>query len=385
VTLWASPSRACTLPSVLKTIGTAVAAERARQRLGTRDLGIDARIVEDLEAGRPGITTTQLETVATKLQLDPQALRAGQLISRPRPSVFLLHRGMQDFAEAELPALDAALEHARTRNELARLVGDDVGVFPSGRLTPRPCTGDAPSAPAHQGYQLARELRQLLDNNTQALADIRELAEVVVGLALVVRRLSTIGSSAFAIKARDAAAIVLAPSAHGLEPHARVWIAHELCHVLFDPDDGGVSVAVDFEVDRRAYQSEQRARAFAAELLLPEDGLRKLIGAPKEISGETASRNMVAMARDAFGSTWQVAANHLCNLRFIRPDLRSWLESQQPIPLARPWTTPLPHDGAPSLQVGALVQRAYDAGHLTDGEARAILDIDRLSPLPWDR
>ena len=146
-----------------------------------------------------------------------------------------------------------------------------------------------------------------------------------------------------------------------------------------------MNVVVDFEVDRRAHQAEQRARAFAAELLLPEAGLRQLIGAPKEVSGETASKNLVALARDAFGSTWQVTANHLCNLRFIQPHLRPWLELQQPAPLTRPWTTPLPRLGAPSLHVEALVQRAYDAGHLTDGEVRAILDLDRLSPLPWDR
>jgi hypothetical protein len=369
---------------VLKDIGAAIAAERTRQGLRTSDLGIDARIVEDIEAGRPGITTTQLETVATTLQLDPSALRAGQITARPRPSVFLLHRGAQDFDAAEMPVLDAALEHARVRNALARLVGDDAGMFPRTALAPRGAAGDGTHAAAHQGYQLARELRRALGNETKALGDVRELAEAKIGLALVVRRLSTIGSSAFAVKSGDAAAIVLAPSSQGREPHARVSIAHELCHVLFDTDDGGVNVVVDFEVDRRAHQSEQRARAFAAELLLPDDGLRQLIGTPKEVSGEMASKNLVAMARDAFGSTWQVTANHLCNLRFVQPDLRPWLELQQPTPMTRDWITSLPREGGPSAHVEVLAQRAYDAGHLTDGEARAILDIDRLSPLPWE-
>jgi hypothetical protein len=370
---------------VLKNIGTAIAAERRRQGLRTSELGIDSQIVEDIEAGRPGITTTQLETVAAALQLDPVALRVGKIAARPRPSVFLLHRGAQDFDAAEMPVLDAALEHARVRNALARLLGEDVGMFPRGDLAPRGAAGDVTNAAAHQGYQLARELRRALGNETKALGDLRELAESKIGLALVVRRLSTIGSSAFAVKAADTAAIVLAPSSQGREPHSRVSIAHELCHVLFDPDDGGVNVVVDFEVDRRAHQSEQRARAFAAELLLPDDGLRQLIGAPKEVSGETASKNLVAMARDAFGTTWQVTANHLCNLRFILPDLRPWLELQQPTPSTRDWITSLPREGGPSSHVGALAQRAYDAGHLTDGEVRAILDIDRLGPLPWEQ
>jgi hypothetical protein len=114
---------------VLKDIGSAIAAERTRQGLRTNELGIDPHVIEDIEAGRPGITTTQLETVATTLQLDAIALRAGKVAARPRPSVFLLHRGEQDFDAAELPMLDAALEHARVRNALARLLGDDVGIF----------------------------------------------------------------------------------------------------------------------------------------------------------------------------------------------------------------------------------------------------------------
>ena len=58
---------------VLKDIGAAIAAERTRQGLRTIDLGIDPHVIEDLEAGRPGITTTQHETVATALQIDPLA------------------------------------------------------------------------------------------------------------------------------------------------------------------------------------------------------------------------------------------------------------------------------------------------------------------------
>jgi hypothetical protein len=162
---------------VLEAIGTVIATERTRQGLRTSDLGIDPHIVADIEAGRPGITTTQLETVATALQLDPIALRAGTIAARPRPSVFLLHRGAQDFDAAELPVLDAALEHARARNALARLVGDDVGIFPRRQLAPRGSAGDVTHAPALQGYQLARELRRTLGNEAKALADLRELAE----------------------------------------------------------------------------------------------------------------------------------------------------------------------------------------------------------------
>ncbi len=370
---------------VFKEIGAAVAAERTRQGLRGGDLGVESSVVEAIEAGRPGLTTTQLERIANALQLDAIALRDGVVKPRPIPSVYLRHRNLhQDFAPADASMLDVALEHARSRNALALLVGDDPGIFPGRRLEPRGVAADAPNAAAHQGYQLARELRRAVGNEADALADLRDLAEATCGVTVLVRRLATIGSSAFAIKADDAGAIVLAPVTYLREPIARVWIAHELCHILFDADAGGVHVVVDFDGERHVQQAEQRARAFAAELLLPRAGLHKLAGPPAGVSGEAAARNLVALARDAFGSTWQMAANHLCNLGYIALDLRDWLERQPPPAPSRPWTTSLPAVGAPSVHVAALARRAYDAGHLTDGEVRALLDLDRMAPLPWE-
>ena len=163
---------------MFKEIGAAIATERTRQGLQVSDLGVDPAIVEAIEGGRPGITTTQLATIARALQLDPKALRAGEIQARPQPSVFLRHRGMQqDFAMADAPVLDVALEQARARNALARAVGADVGIFPSHTLEARGVSGDATNAVARQGYQLARELRRAIGNEADALADLRDLAE----------------------------------------------------------------------------------------------------------------------------------------------------------------------------------------------------------------
>jgi hypothetical protein len=370
---------------MFEAIGAVIAAERIRQGLRVSDLGVDPEVIEAIEAGRPGLTTTQLESIASALQLDPVALRGGELLRRPRPSVFLRHRGAhQDFAMADAAILDAAINQARARSALAKLVGGDVGLFPSRRFEPRAVAGDAANAPARQGYLLARELRRAIGNETDALSDLRSLTEKVCGVAVLVRRLGTVGSSAFAVKADDAAAIVLAPVTYVREPIVRVWLGHELCHLLFDPDTGGVHVVIDFDDDRPVHQAERRARAFAAELLIPEAGLRKLIGLPTAVMGDVAARNLVAMARDAFGSTWQVAANHLCNLGFIAMELRDWLERQPPPAMSRPWTTSLPAADAPSVEVGLLARSAHDAGLLTDGEVRALLDVERLAPLPWE-
>jgi hypothetical protein len=53
--------------------------------------------------------------------------------------------------------------------------------------------------------------------------------------------------------------------------------------------------------------------------------------------------------------------------------------------MTRAWITSLPAVDAPSVHVAMLTRRAYDAGHLTDGEVRALLDLDVMAPLPWER
>ena len=70
----------------LTEIGAAIAAERARQGLRVGDLGVDASVVEAIEAGRPGLTTTQLERIADALQVDPIALRGGTVDVAPVPT-----------------------------------------------------------------------------------------------------------------------------------------------------------------------------------------------------------------------------------------------------------------------------------------------------------
>ena len=77
---------------MFKEIGAAIATERTRQGLRVGDLGVDPHVVEAIEGGKPGITTLQLEKIASALQLDPNALRTGEIQARPQPSVFLRPR-----------------------------------------------------------------------------------------------------------------------------------------------------------------------------------------------------------------------------------------------------------------------------------------------------
>ena len=99
----------------------------------------------------------------------------------------------------------------------------------------------------------------------------------------------TLQAAAVRAAATTAAAVVLNLAVRGGpkpgSPQAwlvdRVSICHELCHILFDEPRGGpVDVVLDDEPrdGQEKPASEQRAGAFAAEMLIPLFGLREIFG-----------------------------------------------------------------------------------------------------------
>jgi hypothetical protein len=109
-----------------------------------------------------------------------------------------------------------------------------------------------------------------------------------------------------------------------------------------------------------------------------------MLGAPREVNEPGVALDLVTRARSRFGTPHEIAVNHLCNLRFVDRRQRAWLEAERTTFAGAPPPTTLPDVDAPSRLVAELVERAHRDGLLTDGEARAILGLDRLAALPWD-
>jgi transcriptional regulator with XRE-family HTH domain len=371
---------------MLAEIGALVGRIRTRRRLSLSELaakiGIDVAIVERLEGGRPGVTTTQLDAIARALDLDPQALRRAEEVLRPAPSVFLRHQGMQDFHDTDLAVLDNAIEHARTLSALGKALGEIESSWSGPTFRRSAAPHDTPDAAAKHGYHLAGELRKYLNLGAEPVGDLRAVAEDKLCIAVVLRRLSTRG--VFAVKAGDAAAIVLSSSFARTVTRTRASIAHELCHILHDPEREGVHVVLDVENDGSIHANEQRARAFAAELLLPRGGLNRLLGLPSGVIAEQVAKDLVIKAMDHFGASWQITVNHLCNRHFIDMGLRTGLEPLEAHALRSFWATPLPGLDEPSLLVAQRAERAHRQGLITDGDARGALGIEMIDPLPWD-
>ncbi len=365
-------------------VGQVIARRRLARGLDVHELadaaGVATEPVRLLEAGQLGATTVDLERLATFLELDYRALLQGRETDRAEPSIFLRHHANPDFSSIDLPALDEALAQGRALQSLSVL----LGYPPMGGLSPRSAV--APKA-AQQGYLLARELRRVLGLGRDPLGDACALAEQGLNIAVLVLPMASVRVTALSMRVQDGAAIIL----NDLDPDrrknpglARVHIAHELCHLLHDQSDGGLHLVVDVAIDRerRNQAAEQRARGFAAEFLLPEEGLRARFGPPKGTTSLDEAQKLVREARILFGTPNEIAANHLTNHGFIDPLLREALLMPSSTVTVPPTT--LPAAGAVSLQVQVLAEKAHDAGLLTDGQVRELLRIDLMKPLPWD-
>ncbi len=379
---------------VLVDIGRILAGARVRLGLGVEPLaeaiGVPPRRIHDAEAGRAGLTTTDLGRLCGPLCLDEAALLAGREETVPEaPSVFFRHAPMHDFLDEDLGELDRAVAGGRALIQLGDLLGVEVGPRRAGTFAMVAAGGDRPGRAARDGYERAREVRARLGLGHDRIEDIRLLAEERLEVAVTVIALRSPRATAVAVRRGAAAAIVLnANDAERVRNPllTRVHIAHELCHLVFDPSPGGLHLVVDLVADKRDLRGEQRARGFAAEFLMPQEGLVALLGEPAGTTSRASAALLVKKAREHFGTPHEIAAHHLVNHGYVDELLHDWISTPEP-QTGRPRRvlTSLPDVGAPPRLLAERARRAHDLGLVTDGEARSLLDIDGLMPLPWDR
>jgi len=284
-------------------------------------------------------------------------------------TVFLLHGPYQDFSSLDLDPLARALRDARVLTALDT-AASGLRTTRRAAFQPVPCAGPLPKDAAWQGYRLARRLRQDLGLGDAPLGDLRALCEEQLGIAVLCAALDTTDLRAASIldAERSAAAIVLSARDPELSTNpllARVCIAHELCHLLFDPARfDAVQIALDDRVsaDRTSKASgnallESRAKGFAAELLIPREGVARLFGLRARESGsEVESRERVAAVRVDFKTPWEIAALHLGNLGWIPREHAQRIRHEPTTVSAVAHGMTLPEAGAGSLLVHHLLR-----------------------------
>ena len=169
------------------------------------------------------------------------------------------------------------------------------------------------------GYTLAGHARERLGIDLEPIESMRELVEGRLGIPIIQVELPREIAGA-TISSHGERGIVLNVAGR----NSNVWIrrttlAHELAHILFDPEEELSHVRVDSyeQVARNAEHDdqlpdnvEQRANAFAVEFLAPREAVKQLVRSPAQVSAASIERVMSdfgigrAAARFHVGNTW---------------------------------------------------------------------------------
>jgi Zn-dependent peptidase ImmA (M78 family) len=178
--------------------------------------------------------------------------------------------------------------------------------------------------PWEQGYALASSVLDALGLDTSRAIDIRRVAAARLGVTIDTISLTDSQIRALSISSPEHAPTIFLNDGYidgTSEPVQRFSIAHELCHLLVDPDQArNLAVTSGPWAPRDV---EQRANAFAAAVLLPEADVVRLVSSmddPADISSV-----------DAVARRYQVSAaavlEHLHNLGLLDRDDRDRLRT----------------------------------------------------------
>lgn len=136
----------------------------------------------------------------------------------------------------------------------------------------------APGWPAFRvGYQLADKLRAELGLQTTPIDSMRDLVERRLGIVVVQTNLSEQVAGATVQTGSRRAIVVNLVGANSNVFVRRATLAHELCHLLFDPQPQLRDLRVDQYADLESSPEtltdrvEQRANAFAVQLIAPRE------------------------------------------------------------------------------------------------------------------
>ena len=362
-------------------IGRRIAETRKRAGRDVEDVAAAARIRADdlraLEDGRPTVVSTAaVARIARALDVDIADLAEERPLHTSQPSLFFKQRDVPDFFDKDRAHVVSALQEARAIAVLDEILGKRYK-----RASFEPVAMAA--VPFKQGYELAQRVRRVLGVPREPLGNIVQLTEDEFGVPVVGAALQT--RTLLALTAKERETKLVAVIVNGTRAsHRRVDIAHELAHVLFDAPEKEIDYWLDLENDHvsETEKTEQRARAFSAELLIPQEGLVEQFGLPNQRSSEqraslASARELVLRVAAHFRTPPELTTNHLVNHLYIAPHLRdaAWRGLELP---------PGPPQPSRPKMLHRRVAEALGAGLITQMRAREFLDLSARDPLPDD-
>lgn len=172
----------------------------------------------------------------------------------------------------------------------------------------RPTAASA-TKPWTEGYDRARDVRDALGWGDEPLPDLRNwMKQNNVGVA---SRPLSLALDLVAIRTQDGqGSVVVNPRAQS-RVRREIGEATALGHILFDP----IPVVVDGTWEH--WPSAARARAFAAMLMMPDEGVREVLAGRTSIDASDVRRVMDRFETGPYATTY-----HLKNRGFIADDER---------------------------------------------------------------
>ena len=317
------------LRETVNATGDALRERREELGLSPKSVMRAARVsqgdVETAELFPHKVSIQKLERIAFALGLDERFL---SFKKDPRGDAGLAYRlrTLQTERSGPLGAISEgtallfaeAASIIRVQHRLQNWLG--LGVE-SDRFAPVEDYG-SPGMPAWRvGYNLAERARVTLHLGDSPIRSMRELVEERLGIPVVQARLPGRIAGATVMTTNDDGDEVRGVVLNTLGDNSNVWIrratlAHELGHLLYDPDGELQSVRVDSyddsQKDAEAHSTdyvEQRANAFAIAFLAPNEAVRQL--APTPVFEEAVSNVM-----HTFGISHTAARYHIANCHY---------------------------------------------------------------------
>jgi Zn-dependent peptidase ImmA (M78 family) len=312
-------------------------------RLSKRSLATAAGVtVEDITAAEtPGeiVGIRTLEQIAQTLALDERRIGlAGGMQGDGAFGTRLRElRSNEERDESFIVALcDAAWVICR-QQELSRKLSADHDLKSS--FTKK--SGDYSSPIWRKGYELAERTRKILKIDAlAAIASMEALAQDQLGIPVVDAELEEGVAGATVLNAEARGIVLNNKGANKNILVRRMTLAHELGHLLWDPEHQLERVRVDDSADLRRRDIhdsiEGRANAFAVAFLAPLAAVKALYA--QQDDNEPAT---ITLLVERYGLSASAAAQHLANVCNLGPQpaarpreagpvvQRKWLESER--------------------------------------------------------
>jgi Zn-dependent peptidase ImmA (M78 family) len=273
--------------------------------------------------------------------------------------------------------------------DLAKLVGQtDETVIRSLGFEASAEYGSALTKTYQEGYRLARKARQLLNIPwDKPIASVKELIEVDLCIPVIQLEIHSELAGA-TVSSGSYRGIAINLKGDNSNPLARrMTMAHELGHLLWDPDqrlnrlvvDKYDSIIQDAVTSRSPLDAvERRANAFAIEFLAPGDATLKVF--EDAGGGGTGLEKVIS----TFGVSKTAILNHLMNASHNKIDMSKQQIASIPndeweaaeslaVPLFDPQTVPVSRRGRFSYYV----LKAYESKRISDDTASSLFQCRR--------